>query len=108
MTGTRKERRVDFLARKYGPVCHLCSNPFSQKPGEEMTIDHVIPLARGGTDHVNNLRLAHKKCNNKRGILPIHLFQQWRALRKYTSLKKFLTKQGYSYNVEKHEWLPKN
>lgn len=32
-----------------------------------MTIDHFIPLAKGGSNHIRNLRLAHKKCNLEKG-----------------------------------------
>lgn len=32
----------------------------------QATIEHVIPLARGGLDNANNIKIAHKKCNNER------------------------------------------
>lgn len=32
-----------------------------------MTIDHVIPLARGGTNARRNLVVCCKECNNKKG-----------------------------------------
>lgn len=31
------------------------------------TIDHIVPLARGGTHEPRNVRLAHFICNSKRG-----------------------------------------
>lgn len=31
------------------------------------TVDHVVPLSRGGLDHSNNRVLACEPCNNKRG-----------------------------------------
>lgn len=31
------------------------------------SIDHVIPLAKGGTDEWNNLKLAHRICNSIKG-----------------------------------------
>jgi 5-methylcytosine-specific restriction endonuclease McrA len=35
--------------------------------GPDLTIDHIIPKARGGTDTWDNLVSACKKCNNKKG-----------------------------------------
>lgn len=34
-----------------------------------MTIDHAIPKARGGTNDLHNLRLAHELCNHRRGSI---------------------------------------
>lgn len=51
-----------------GRVCHLCG-----KPGAN-TIDHIIPRALGGTDELDNLRPAHKRCNSSRGAMPL---DQW-------------------------------
>lgn len=31
------------------------------------TIEHVIPISKGGRDHPNNIKMAHKRCNEKRG-----------------------------------------
>lgn len=31
------------------------------------SIEHVIPLCKGGTDDWDNIRLAHRKCNNIKG-----------------------------------------
>lgn len=56
---------------KHGRVCYLCG-----KDGAD-TIDHVIPLIKGGTNDTSNLRPAHLKCNYEKGnkivVLPIEL-----------------------------------
>jgi 5-methylcytosine-specific restriction endonuclease McrA len=46
-------------------ICQLCSTPVDRK---SMTLDHIVPLALGGTHEPKNVRLAHKGCNSKRGI----------------------------------------
>jgi len=35
---------------------------------ELATIDHVYPLALGGTNRMDNLKLAHRACNSSRGV----------------------------------------
>lgn len=71
-----KKERIELLIDRDGDYCYICKKPFLQK--EKRTIDHWIPLSRGGSWHVDNLRLAHKLCNtwksdrmpNKDGTIP--------------------------------------
>lgn len=44
-------------------VCYYCEQKF---PPAELTMDHLIPLARGGASSKNNLVTACKACNNKK------------------------------------------
>jgi hypothetical protein len=44
--------------------CFWCG--YSLTP-ETLTIDHYIPLSKGGSNKIKNLRLACNGCNNKRG-----------------------------------------
>jgi 5-methylcytosine-specific restriction enzyme A len=49
-------------------ICHYCQNKF---PVEELTMDHLIPLIRGGKSNKQNLVPACKKCNSlKKHKLP--------------------------------------
>lgn len=43
-----------------GPLCWIC-----EKPGAD-TIDHVIPLSKGGGNDPGNLRPAHRACNTRK------------------------------------------
>jgi 5-methylcytosine-specific restriction endonuclease McrA len=46
---------------KYGTLtCVLCEKPIAF--GED-SIEHLLPLTRGGTNELENLGIAHKKCN---------------------------------------------
>lgn len=40
--------------------CGICGKPIKF---EEMTVDHKIPLSRGGTNAFNNLQPACRTCN---------------------------------------------
>jgi 5-methylcytosine-specific restriction endonuclease McrA len=44
--------------------CHLCGRRFTAK--RPATLDHVIPLAKGGKHEVSNLAAAHGSCNNRK------------------------------------------
>ncbi|WP_374101236.1 HNH endonuclease [Curtobacterium flaccumfaciens] len=76
----RRGRRAGVQRGKYtrraifqrdGGVCHLClsvvdeslvyPNPMS------FSIDHIVPLARGGADEEGNVRTSHLGCNWQKG-----------------------------------------
>lgn len=51
--------------------CHWCGEPMNlvSPPTNPLdaTIEHIVPLSKGGLDNSNNRTLAHKKCNQARG-----------------------------------------
>lgn len=50
-------------------ICHYCENKFK---ADELTMDHVIPVARGGFSSKANIVAACKSCNtNKAHISPV-------------------------------------
>lgn len=52
-------------------ICGICGQPVdkSLKYPHPLspTVDHIIPCARGGSDDLDNLQLAHRKCNRDKG-----------------------------------------
>jgi 5-methylcytosine-specific restriction protein A len=62
-------------------LCHYCGKKFR---AADLTMDHVVPLARGGQSHKGNLVPACKECNAKKKLkTPVdELFQQLEAERK--------------------------
>ena len=53
-----------MLVRSQGGCCWYCKKPV---PREHITVDHVVPLSRGGLDTVENMRLACSQCNQDKG-----------------------------------------
>jgi endogenous inhibitor of DNA gyrase (YacG/DUF329 family) len=70
----RKSVQAQVLAR-HGWWCHICNNLIDPNLGRldrmAMTMDHLIPVALGGTDDVDNLKPAHRSCNSSRGVKPV-------------------------------------
>lgn len=52
------------LLDEYGTYCWWCRVNF---PAEKLTLDHLKPKSRGGSNSLENLRLACRPCNEKRG-----------------------------------------
>lgn len=42
--------------------CHICSQKIAV--GEAWDVEHVVPLALGGSDEVSNLSPAHRACHS--------------------------------------------
>lgn len=54
-------------------VCYYCKRPTLPK---ELTMDHIVPIARGGRSKKNNVVTACKMCNNKKNqLLPMEWAQ---------------------------------
>lgn len=50
-------------------TCHYCGN---RVPPKELTLDHLVPLVRGGTSSKGNCVPACKECNTrKKDMLPV-------------------------------------
>ena len=63
---TKQEKLTVYT--RYQGTCGICGNFV---PPNEMTIDHIIPISKGGTYDLDNLQCCCKKCNQiKADILP--------------------------------------
>jgi hypothetical protein len=70
----RRERRIragrtgrihrESIVERDRSTCYLCGRELG---ATEITLDHVIPLARGGAHTEENLRVACRSCNSRKG-----------------------------------------
>lgn len=71
MNGFDDEKRRGVFAKSRA-LCHLCGesmafvNYGNHGARRAWEIDHSIPRARGGSDHLNNLYAAHTRCNRSK------------------------------------------
>lgn len=66
----RELRKTQWWRNKLGQgKCYYCGEA---TPAAELTMDHLVPLARGGMSGKNNLVASCKDCNNrKKAMLPL-------------------------------------
>lgn len=66
----RKLRHSAWWKRKTADgICYYCRKKFSP---EDLTMDHLIPLSRGGTSDKINIVACCKECNSKKKyMLPV-------------------------------------
>jgi len=53
-----------FVIKRDGLVCGICSGAVERS---DVHIDHIEPLARGGSTVAGNLRVTHSRCNLRKG-----------------------------------------
>lgn len=66
----RSEKLPNYRTHKhtlYGKQEGLCNGCQTQFPFRNMTIDHIVPQSKGGTDHADNLQLLCGACNSTKG-----------------------------------------
>ena len=47
-------------------ICHYCGKKF---PASELTLDHIVPVARGGRSTRGNLVVCCRECNRAKSCL---------------------------------------
>lgn len=76
----REIRNSPWWKRKRaGGVCYFCRRKFAPK---ELTMDHIVPLIRGGKSTKGNIVPSCKECNNrKKHMLPLEWAEYMDKLR---------------------------
>jgi 5-methylcytosine-specific restriction endonuclease McrA len=66
----REMRKSRWWANRLSQgVCHYCGGKFAAR---DLTMDHIVPLARGSTSSKGNTVACCKECNTlKKTMLPI-------------------------------------
>ncbi|RLC01344.1 MAG: HNH endonuclease [Deltaproteobacteria bacterium] len=77
----RKLRSSQWWKRKRSSgICHYCKHYY---PPKELTMDHIIPLARGGKSEKFNLVPCCKECNTqKKQLIPSEWEEYMASLKK--------------------------
>ena len=67
---TRAEQKARAFIRRQlinskGAICGICGEPITNM--KDCTIDHIIPISKGGLTTLENCQLAHQRCNLMKG-----------------------------------------
>lgn len=76
----QRSETADMYRRRDGGVCHLCGGDIDDHAGGHddflISLDHIVPVSSGGTDHPSNIRAAHQTCNKGRGNRTIEQYKK--------------------------------
>ena len=66
----RELRKSQWWRQQLGMrTCHYCGDRFE---GDQLTMDHIIPIARGGKTSKKNVVVSCKECNSSKGYKLLH------------------------------------
>lgn len=71
-----KEERLEIY-NKYNGHCAYCGCELNL---EEMTVDHILPLYRGGTNYPTNLNPSCRSCNKYKATYTVEDFRKQLSL----------------------------
>lgn len=54
-----------MLINSKGAICGICGKPIENM--KQCTLDHIIPISKGGQTTIENCQLAHSWCNKRKG-----------------------------------------
>lgn len=62
----RRATVYKMLSKQHGGSvpCFVCGKHVKEA---HATLEHIVPLSKGGTDDMGNLSISHNVCNNRRG-----------------------------------------
>lgn len=60
-------------------LCHICGREVSLEIGspEKLSLDHILPMSRGGENVKENVAPSHRRCNQNRTDMTISEFDNW-------------------------------
>lgn len=71
--GSFSKKDIDFLMKSQNQKCVVCLTSIV----ETRHIDHILPIALGGTNHPSNLQILCPKCNRQKSAKhPIDFMQE--------------------------------
>jgi 5-methylcytosine-specific restriction endonuclease McrA len=60
--------RREAIIERDNQTCHICERYVERR---NLVLDHVIPLSLGGSHTEDNLAVAHRSCNARKGNRPL-------------------------------------
>jgi len=69
--GTLLVREWDALMKKYDYRCVCCGEK------KKLTIDHVIPVSKGGGSEMSNVQPLCRECNRMKGVRSVDFRKKW-------------------------------
>ena len=69
--------KFDELLMRDGLLCQICGGEMDWQTGisrVRVSLDHIIPISKGGSHTMDNVRLVHLSCNSRKGDkVPAHV-----------------------------------
>lgn len=68
------KKKKQRLREEYKGICALCQEPVKEL--QQGSVDHIIPISKGGSNRRSNLQYTHRRCNTFKGN-EIYLYKRF-------------------------------
>ena len=104
MSYTRKALTKELREEAYNKCKGHCAYCGCELEYKDMQVDHIVAVARGGTNDLENLLPACRQCNYDKHTMTIERFRKRISKELYKSLDRvFVYRLAKKYNLIKEE-----
>lgn len=97
---TRQKRQLIY--DRFSGRCAYCGNHIELK---DMQVDHIVPKRMGGTDDINNLYPACRRCNHYKRAEPLKVFRRMMLTLHERIRQNYICRVAEDYGIlEVREW----
>lgn len=100
-------KRIREFKRINEPICHYCGE-YIIDIKRDLTVDHKIPVSRGGKDHRANLVISCSRCNYDKNSLTYTEYMYYLQTGDKEFKENILRKVGIGMNVPLNSTVPKD
>ena len=86
--GSARARKARLFGKREFVPCVFCG---ALLDFERATVEHIVPVNKGGPNVLENLTISCRMCNNNRMSTP---FEDWKRIAKYDKLVRLLMKSN--------------
>jgi 5-methylcytosine-specific restriction endonuclease McrA len=73
---TKSNAILEKVSIRGAYFCGYCGSIVSKK---KMTVDHIIPKSKGGTNEIDNLMPCCRECNRDKAVMSLSEFRELRG-----------------------------
>lgn len=63
-SSVKRQQYIKYMKINGYIQCGICSLPIVNT--DHVTVDHIIPKSKGGSNRVDNMQPAHRSCNEEK------------------------------------------
>lgn len=91
-----RNKKFKEISNKSKNKCFYCGiSLIEMEENNSYSIDHLIPIKKGGGNELGNLVLSCRKCNSKKGTMTYQQFSKIEKIKSTPKYKKYILEHNY-------------